>query len=41
MPDLLADGSIDRLVLGISFKALLTQLLLLAPADLASVGEFF
>lgn len=38
LPDLLKDGTVDRLVLDISAKALLTQLLLPAPADLTLIG---
>ena len=39
MPDLLANGTIDRLALDIGMKALLTQLILTAPAELAATGK--
>ena len=40
MPNLLANGTIDSILLDISMKALLVQLLLTAPEELTSVGKF-
>ena len=41
MSELLSNGKIDQFVLNMSLQALLSQLLLLAPDDIAFTGTLF